>query len=790
VTFTGGNATNLRPSPTYDNTFFRSLDNLLLNPEQAIQWRSLPPELAKADTATKLPIGQDTFRIELNQDGIYEISYSDLAAAGMDVNNINPNTFEMMYRGESVAYEFIGDNDNIFENGEKIRFYGWAFDGSRLEKQFVTDNVFWLWANGTPTTITSTPNVTNLPSATTFTESVTVEPEKYFFSGWTNQWDSFPNEPDAWFWDRINTTSTPVTHTYSITLTDVAASGPNATYLAEFNSRGQATVYTATAYINNNPTFGQHSWFGRQNVNVANSVPLSDLNEGTNTIKLVLWSEVSEFLYLNRITITYTRQIKAVNDQLIFTDDVGARTFTVSNLNEGDVNNVLVWNITDPKRPSSITLSPGNLAGSGPYTLTFGSNHPPDSRFIVTTAANILTGTAVTITKYTPTSLDPPSNQADWLAITHSNFMTQAQDLASYRATKNNLQTHIADIDDIINQYGYGLPLPGAIHDYLSHALASWDTAPTYVLLLGDATVNPRNLDCLGGCQTAWDKNAPTYVPTDLIFVDRFQGLVPSDHTFVLLSGNDLLPDMAIGRIAAETAAEAAAAIAKIKKYEENQFPATTNQDNLLFVADNTDSGGDFCTENQVVGNMLPSKFNQTHLCLADNTQTATDNLRSQMSDEINNKGVFVLNYRGHGSIDVWASPAILQTGQDDFWLNLNTPITILSADCLDGYFAYPGWRALSEDFLLMDNLGTAAHWSSTGLGYTFEHTALHSGFYEAVFSQGIATMGEAANYAKTNYFLDGYDQSEMYTFTLQGDPAMRFYLEPNEIYLPVVERP
>ena len=47
---------------------------------------------------TVLPTGIDTFKIEVNQDGIFELTYAELQAAGMDVDNVNPNTFEMMHK--------------------------------------------------------------------------------------------------------------------------------------------------------------------------------------------------------------------------------------------------------------------------------------------------------------------------------------------------------------------------------------------------------------------------------------------------------------------------------------------------------------------------------------------------------------------------------------------------------------------------------------------------------------------------------------------------------------------
>ena len=104
---------------------------------------------------------------------------------------------------------------------------------------------------------------------------------------------------------------------------------------------------------------------------------------------------------------------------------------------------------------------------------------------------------------------------------------------------------------------------------------------------------------------------------TDLVYEDRFQGLIPSDHTMVLLTGDDLVPDMAIGRITADTLDEAKAAVSKIILYEQTQLAGANWQNNLLFVADNADDGGDFYAENlTTVANHIPDNYNVNQLYL------------------------------------------------------------------------------------------------------------------------------------------------------------------------------
>jgi hypothetical protein len=776
VTFAGGRLDRVRPSPHAND---HGLSQLILNNDIATNWRSLPANLLNTPD-TELPIGTDVYKITVNEDGIYDVCQPELAAAGMPVGSVNPNTIQMLYRGEAVAYQFIGDTDNSFETDECVRFYGWKFAGSRAEKHFVSENVYWLWAGGTASTIATATNQLAGDVKTSVWYTQTEEPELDFFSTWTDQWPTFDNEPDAFYWDRINANAT--SGSYTIVLDEADDSFPTAEYVAEFSSAAadpnyQTRMFTVAAALNGAPNPASRTWLGRRNVNITGTVPTSVLINGNNTVAMTF--DLDSRIYLNRISVSYMRQLIVEDDQFVLTDEVGGNPLRVTGFSS---DNALVWDVTEPTNPTAVNMSTG-VSGPGPYDYTFGLNHPAGSRFIATIEENIKTVSG--ISQYVPPDLNPADDAAEWLLITHASLLAQANQLAAHRASPQfgGLDTHVVDIQDIINQYGYGLPLPAAVQDYLRYALANWTIAPSYVVMFGDATMNPRGLPCSESCST-WDLNAPHLVLTDLPFVDRYQGLVPSDHTFVLLAGDDPLADMAIGRIAVEDSTQAANAVRKIITYESN--PYTPGDDPpFLFIADDDDpEAGYFCDENELTATHVDSQYAITHMCqgTADYPDTAT--LRPAMFTAINN-GAHTVNYRGHGSINRWAggSDPIMTTADTTYWTNQDKPTVILSADCLDGHFAWPGLFSIAETFLRYDfsdrSYGSAAQWSSTGLGTTTEHTVLHTGFYDGLFVAFGQTMGNAINYSKLQYHQAGYHTSELYTFTLQGDPAMILYWAP-----------
>lgn len=793
IQFEGAEFANMRPAPSHNDAIVRAMAGSILNLEQAGEWRSLPAGGGPGHSV--LPEGTDAYRIEVNEDGLYEVDYAQLAVAGMSVNLVNPNTFQMVYRGQPVAYEFVGDGDNSFEPGEAVRFYGWRFDGSRAERQFIPEyrNYYWLWAGGTATHIGDTNNPPGNPPADTFPESITHEEDRRFQVTETNNWPNYPNEPDSWYWTSKSKAagSGDETRNFDIELVDPASSSGDAQITVEILNR-EADLWThiVDTYANGEAAYaGNTTWLGRRNVNITTTQPVTTMVNGTNQVQVVFKTtnnNTSAIYYLNRITIDYPRQFIARNNQLQFQTETGPHTFTISDFTENNPANALVWDISDRLQPQRIPMTAGNIGGTGPYNWTFGSNNN-DGQYLATTPNNTLI--PLDITQYVVPNIDPAGNNAEWLAISAADFMVEANNLAAHRRNSiyGGLDTHVVDIEDVINQYGYGFPIPGAIKDYLAYAVNDWSTSPTYVTLVGDATLNPRQLPCLetnhGSTCDLWGTDVvPNYVLTDFTFLDRYSGFMTSDFPFTLLDGDDLA-DLTIGRLAVNTPTQAQNIIDKIIDYEQQHLAPADWQLNVLFGADDADEAGNFCQENQSIDAHIPDPFLETQVCLPDNpTQQDIDAMRAEMRmlAVTPPNGVTFMNYRGHGSIEYWGESEedqqIMNNTDTGWWyptVGDPHPLILLSMDCLDANFAWPGIDGLGETFHRLDHAGSVAHWSSTGLGLTSEHTVLQKGFYDGLFEEGLLHIGEAINHAKTVYYQGGNDISEMYGFTLHGDPAM-----------------
>ena len=103
----------------------------------------------------------------------------------------------------------------------------------------------------------------------------------------------------------------------------------------------------------------------------------------------------------------------------------------------------------------------------------------------------------------------------------------------------------LVDIEDIYGEFSYGMRNPQALKDFLFRARSSWRRPPRFVLLVGDASFDPRNYEGYGSFD---------FVPTKL--VDTAYLETASDDWFVDFD-DDGLPDLAVGRLPVRTAEEA-----------------------------------------------------------------------------------------------------------------------------------------------------------------------------------------------------------------------------------------
>jgi len=295
------------------------------------------------------------------------------------------------------------------------------------------------------------------------------------------------------------------------------------------------------------------------------------------------------------------------------------------------------------------------------------------------------------------------------------------------------------------------------------------------VVLAGDAFQDYR--DYLG-------RGGVNYVPAQLVQTDVL-GDTPSDNGFVCVSGDDIFPDMFIGRLPAEKPDELAQMIDKIIYYEQHPPDSSWNQD-VLLVADDEPS---FETISEELADRLPFDYDVNRIYATayqgDPPQDPTSDILSAMD-----AGQVLVNYAGHGHVAMWGrvqDQAYILDRQDLTTLQVSQRFPVVSiANCANGYFAGPE-LSMAEEFLRLEDRGAVAVWAPTGFSYPSSHQIVLEEFYEAIFQDdqhlsGIGAATTAAKIAAASQW--SYWNELVETFVLFGDPAMQLGIPTNAPYV------
>ena len=725
-------------------------------------------QVAAATSATA------TLKIGVTQDGLHELTYSDLRGAGLTLSGVDPRTIKISNQGAEIPILVYGEGDGVFDDTDVVLFYG-----SAINDLYTDENVYWLTAGGADGQRISardgTPAGASVPSH--FPAALHAEQD-------TCYWQAMPNGAgqDHWFWgDRL---TAPATRTYTLTLHHVSTTATTATVRVRLKGRTAiqsiSPDHHTRIYLNGHQVDDQY-WDGQVIYNHEVTVAHSLLNDGDNVITVEAVGDtgaVVDQLHVNWIEIDYWDTYVAENDELLFgAPTTGTFQFQITHFGGSDVQ---VFDVTDPSHLAIITGATV-LAGGGSYTVRFEDAAQPNTRYLALTAAQRRTPARVELDQ--PFSWKSPAKGADYIIITHEDFYTSSLRLASHRAITSGLRVATVQVEDIYDEFNHGVFNPQAIRDFLSYAYQNWSPpAPTYVLLVGDATYDYKDNLHTGTLN---------YVPSQIVETNLL-GETSSDNWFVLVSGDDILPDMWIGRLSAQEVSQADDIVDKIIHYEQNP-PLGSWYRYALLVADDDDPA--FETISEQIAGLLPTGYAASKVYASD---YPPGDPTTDITQYINGGSVLV-NYAGHGHVAGWGKwdggKNIFELSDITALANTHKLPVVTVANCLNGFFTGSKTDEVSvaEALLRLKDRGAVAVWASTGLGYPSGHQALMREFYEAIFQgRERVSLGAATSAAKIAAYTQNSSWGELVqTFVLFGDPATPFYYpyEPHLVYLPLVLR-
>ncbi len=363
---------------------------------------------------------------------------------------------------------------------------------------------------------------------------------------------------------------------------------------------------------------------------------------------------------------------------------------------------------------------------------------------------------------------------ADYIIITHKRFQDAANRLARYRETLNSFRCKIVTVDQIYDEFNYGLTEPSVIRDFLRYAYKNWlPPSPRYVLFLGDASWDPKRT--IG--------NAVDWVPSF--------GHPVSDTWYACLDDSvDLLPDLSVGRLPAQHPETAQQMIEKIIQYESS--PSGSWKKRFLFITGgfNDFEQGQFIHQSNLIIEKYIDKdpvYGQSFMINKTTNDKKEGENRQEILDRLN-EGVLWTNFIGHAGSRTWD---LMFHNPDIEDLDNGSQLPFVSSmTCHTGRFAEPNQDCFGEKFVGQRQSGAISFLGTSGWGYASEDFLFLDSLFPIVLQDSVRYIGDAITKAKIAlwemYGSSTHVKNMIYQYALLGDPALKIALpEKPDLVLP-----
>lgn len=777
------------PMPRSD-AFEGVYQRLLVNYDQARGWRKGRPRVRSAPSTAHA--ANSRIRLRVDETALYRVSASDLRGLGVEPAEIDPATFRMTYRDEEVGIDVIGVEDGVFDGSDRIIFFGEHVGHSR----FTTENAYLLWWNAGPgirPTVKDgslTGGAVQTPEAfrgadyfeidRMHAELVQVVDERadhYFWTAFTG------GTRDTRLWDKTLPLSFP-TEANNIPRSARLRIGFQGGRPASFPHRMQVTMNNQqvldTKWTGQNQHFRDVA-FDQAFVSSKVSFRLINLDDNDTANAKEDLAEDRVDVYLDWFEVDYWREFRHTQRGVLVSSKIypalqaGPVRYQLSGYPTGEV---FAYELGDAGIIGRFANVRTLRGGDGRLTVTFQDVHSVPTRYMVAGNADIRRPVGIELAP--DSGLRSPSNAADYLIITHADFLDEIQPLADYRRAEGH-DVKVVGIESVYNDFSHGVFSPFAIQNLLRYAYQVWETPPEYVLLVGDAHYDYKGGDIFQYAESGIVReNYPNYVPTIHSWGGDASGETAMDHRFVTIEGDDPLPDMFIGRFPVQLASEVRGIVRKIVAYESNPEIGLW-QTRMAQVADDDQSQpGDQIFQNSrdaLIKTVIPPAYDVQKIYLKDigSSGATKQRIREAIAD-----GALVVEYAGHGGRDIWADEDILRLWDVVNLRNGRRQPLIVATTCQMNLFDQPetiGERAMGEQFLLGEGRGAIAVIGATRKTFARCNAIFDAFLFPEITSSDTTEVGRILTQAKiqdwvTNNSVNCLPGLEQYT--LFGDPATR----------------
>jgi peptidase C25-like protein/fibronectin type III domain protein len=817
-----------RPDPYFEDTYRASLSNY----EQGKRFRVRAGEARPSPQSAPVPAeslvsagsvisldtsipGTSRYKLSVSRQGVYRIGYPYLQANAPDLVAVDPRTLALSAEGVEVPISIrdasggSGEADGRFDPGDFLEFVGrpktepptilnydfpGTFPDSYQANDFSDTQIYWLIAAAPAGSHPRISSVSGSPQSPGFSTALDFEEAAL----WDENNVYLPLGDADPFFSVPSLLAGSIQAQRDLTLQLPSLATASATARVKVRLRGGSGLsispdHRTQVWVNGASSSGvDFTWDGEILQEQEFTVPQSVLTDPT-TIHLSLPGLAGvnvDRQYMDTVTIRYRRRFVAVSDLLFFTYPNQDVRFQISGFSGAAPT---IYEVTaalaGSNEASPIHITGAAISGSPTSTYTFevprdGNPTAPVQRsFVVAGPGGVRLPDAM-VRAAAPT-LQDPQNSADYLVIAARDTVDLSpggalKALLDHRLATQGLTSKTVFIDEIYDEFAYGLRNVNAIRTFLNYAFDNWKgptgTAlpPSFVLLVGDGSPDYKNT--LN--RTDWVDQ----VPTPMLFnLNSIIGYHSSDNWLASFRGDDQVPDVHLGRISTRSAAESAAVFDKILRYEQSPSPGLWKGHAVL-----TTSEGKFPGEAEsfevVQDDLAAAHFSAPPYSVPNpplyfarppwNTAGAPA-FKSALVSELEG-GAVLFSFVGHGAFETLGLDTFF-TAQDARTLTNDGVLPFMvNINCLAGGFHYLlGSGSLGEAMTNNPAGGAIATFAPSGLSYFFDIGDL---FNENLFGSLFGPTRErilGAAAARLRSALWGSQKIiDLQSFTFLGDPA------------------
>ncbi len=757
-----GNPANVKIPTTQrivaDPAFEEVYHEAILNASQAASWRVGSPPRATSDSLRDWFRPYSAFaKISLSNDGLYMISQQQLQNAGIRLDGVDPKTLKIFYRGKEIPILVKGELDGKFDSLDVIEFYGLrnrSINGAFLS-EYTDTSAYWLtWGGSAGERMNAVQNVpdTSLTPVPEYHSIHHFEEDIEYYAGIDdyniNDVRRVPSE--GWYWEGLYPGGFGQNQ---FLLSDV---DPMQTAAIRIHLGGMTGYFSAPdhqARISVNGTIiGTVEFNGNRDTVAVLSIPLRVLLSGTNMLGIESLPTASDpnGFYLDWFEVEGDFSFVAHNDSLTFSSVSGPARYVIDGFTDSTVS---VYDLSAGRFFENIAVTPLGTT----FRVSFNTNETAPHQFVVVggSAKRVPTKIGQKIFK----DIRANSSGADYIIITHSAFRSAADRLAQQRQTENALRTAVIDVQDIYDEFNYGVFAPEPIRDFIRYTYTQWSPpAPTYLVMFGDAIWDFRHIKS-------------TTVKTN--FVPAY-GYPPTDNWYVSFDPDEIIPSLFVGRIPVETLAMAQDYVDKLIEYDHYQLGEWNKH--FMFI-----SGGNNDIEKHTFDGqsidfirrfVAPPPIAGIADTIMKKTSSVVDGEHKDQIRAIYNEGVVFSNFIGHSGGRFWAvdagDPATLQ--------NAGKYVFGSSVSCNVGFFADNSTSFYAEDFIFAHRAGAIAFWAGAGWSSYSIGNVITEFFLSEVAKDTLRDLGKLTTLARislwTQYGPFYENRSGVELYPLLGDPA------------------